>query len=401
MSNQAFSARHDFMFPNQLFQCMPLYHSTAAVLCLFSGMVLGHAVSIGHRFSTKTYWNEVRSSNATIIQYVGETCRYLLAAPPQIDPVTGANLDKAHSVRVAFGNGLRADVWERFKSRFGIETIAEFYSATEGPGAMFNIARNPFYSGAMGRGGPLAQGLAKLMGRGLAVVKTDWRTDAPARDPQNSDFCVEVDPNTPGELLYKLDPADIEANYLGYYGNAAASTAKILRDVFAPGDAWFRTGDTVRIDADGRAFFVDRIGDTFRWRSENVSTTEVADALGTHPAISEANVYGVEVPNHDGRAGCAAITLHGDAEPSVDLMRSIALHAQERLPKFAVPLFLRVVRELAATGNNKQQKQGLRMEGVDPEKVGQGDRLFWLRGGTYTPYQVGDWERIRSGEVRL
>ena len=380
---------------------MPLYHGTAAIMALFPSIILGYTVSVGHRFSTKTFWRDVRNSEATIIQYVGETCRYLLAAPPQIDPVTGANLDKDNKVRAAFGNGLRPDVWDRFRDRFGIEAIAEFYSATEGPGAMWNLSRNKYYSGAIGRGGPLARLLATIMGRGSAIVKLDWATDEPWRDPANSNHCALVETNTPGELLYRVDPNDLAANYLGYYGNSKASGSKILRDVFAPGDAWFRTGDTVRMDAEGRAYFVDRIGDTFRWRSENVSTAEVSEVMGMHPAISEANVYGVELPHHDGRAGCAAITLHGGVEPSAELMRDLAAHATRGLPKFAVPVFLRVTRELEATGNNKQQKQTLRVQGVDPQKVDSGDTLYWLQGGTYKKYEAGNWESIRRGEVRL
>ena len=363
--------------------------------------ILGYTLALGHRFSNKTFWPDVHASGATVIQYVGETCRYLLAAPPYLDPVTGENLDKANNVRIAFGNGLRPDVWERFRNRFDIPTIAEFYSATEGPGALWNLSRNTYSSGAIGRGGPLGRFLAKLLGRGLAIVKYDFEQDGPWRDPANHSFCVLADLNTPGELLYKLDPADIEENYLGYFDNTKASTSKIMRDVFVEGDAWFRTGDTIRVDDEGRAFFVDRIGDTFRWRSENVSTNEVSEVLGTHPAVSEANVYGVELPHHDGRAGCAAITLHGGVEPTESLMREIAAHAQRGLPKFAVPVFVRVSRELEATGNNKQQKQGLRLQGVDPQKIGNEDRMFWLSNGTYEEYLPSHWEGIQKGEVRL
>ena len=380
---------------------MPLYHGTATVMGLMSSMILGNTVAIGHKFSTKTFWPDVRDSKATIIQYVGETCRYLLVAPPQIDPETGENLDKQNTVRAAFGNGLRPDVWERFRERFGIETIAEFYSATEGAGALFNLSNNAFSSGAIGRGGPLGRIMSKIMGRGLAIVYLDWATEEPWRDPANGNFCVPVAAGTAGELLYRVDANDLEANYLGYYNNQKASSSKILRDVFVKGDAWFRTGDTIKFDDEGRAFFIDRIGDTFRWRSENVSTAEVSEVLGMHPAISEANVYGVELPHHEGRAGCAAITLNSGWEMSKDLLRDIAVHAQKSLPKFAVPLFLRLTKELEATGNNKQQKVGLRTEGVDPEKVGAEDRLFWLRGAAYEDYGLGEWERIRKGEVRL
>ena len=382
-------------------QCMPLYHGTANIMAFCPAFILGYTLALGHRFSNKTFWPDVHNSGATVIQYVGETCRYLLAAPPYLDPQTGANLDKANNVRIAFGNGLRPDVWDRFRDRFDIAAIAEFYSATEGPGAMWNLSRNKWSSGAVGRSGPVAKFLARSMGRGAAIVYYDFESDIPWRNPANNSFCELVPLDTPGELLYQLDPKDIEAQYLGYYGNNKASTSKLMRDVFKPGDAWFRTGDTLRVDAEGRVYFVDRIGDTFRWRSENVSTNEVSEVLGMHPAISEANVYGVELPHHDGRAGCAAITLHGGAKPTRELMRDIAAHARRGLPKFAVPVFVRVMKALEATGNNKQQKQGLRVQGVDPQKMGIEDRVFWLQDQGYEEYGVGEWEGIRKGEVRL
>ena len=380
---------------------MPLYHGTANIMAFCPAFIHGYTLALGHRFSNKTFWPDVHNSGATVIQYVGETCRYLLAAPPYLDPQTGANLDKANNVRLAFGNGLRPDVWDRFRDRFDIPAIAEFYSATEGPGAMWNLSRNNWSSGAVGRSGPVAKFLARSMSRGAAIVYYDFESDIPWRNPANHHFCALVPSDTPGELLYQLDPKDIEAQYLGYYGNDKASTSKLMRDVFKPGDAWFRTGDTLRFDSEGRVYFVDRIGDTFRWRSENVSTNEVSEVLGMHPAISEANVYGVELPHHDGRAGCAAITLHGGAKPTRELMRDIAAHARRGLPKFAVPVFVRVMKALEATGNNKQQKQGLRVQGVDPQKMGIEDRVFWLQDGGYEEYGAGEWEGIRKGEVRL
>ena len=379
---------------------MPLYHGTASLMAFMPCLMIGNSLSLGHKFSSKTFWPDVRASGATVIQYVGETCRYLLAAPPLRDPVTGANLDHDNKVRLAFGNGLRPDVWEKFRNRFGIEAIAEFYGATEGPSALWNLSRNTYSTGAIGRGGTLLRLVAKTR---LAIVELDWATELPKRDPKNKNYCIRVPPNTPGELIYILDPADIEASYQGYYGNQKASDAKIMRDVFAPGDAWFRTGDTLRLDNEGRFYFVDRIGDTFRWRSENVSTNEVSEALGMHPSIEEANVYGVEVPHHDGRAGCAAITLHGRQRPSQRFLRELAAHSSKTLPKFAVPVFLRIVKALDATGNNKQQKHGLRLDGVDPRKLREGEELYWLRKGAqeYEAFEDSDWEKLKAGELKL
>jgi len=376
-------------------QCMPLYHSSAAILGFCSTLCQGSTIIIGHKFSTKSFWKEVRESNATIIQYVGETCRYLLAAPPQTDPVTGENLDKKHNVRIAFGNGLRPDIWNRFKERFGIQTIAEFYAATEGTSGSWNLSSNEFSQGAIGRNGTIA---SALFSRQIAIVQLDWDTEEPWRDPKTN-FCKKVDVGNPGELLYKLPAADISSKFQGYFNNKAASESKIMRDVLVKGDAWFRTGDVVRWDAEGRWYFNDRIGDTFRWKSENVSTSEVSEALGHHPHIHEANVYGVELPNHDGRAGCAAVVFSTE-DLSSSLLDSVASHAARTLPKFAVPLFLRVTRQTQATGNNKQQKHLLRGQGVEPGKMG-GDRLFWLKGGTYVGFREKDWEELKGGRVRL
>ncbi|KKA16727.1 Long-chain fatty acid transporter [Rasamsonia emersonii CBS 393.64] len=373
---------------DRVFTCMPLYHSTAAILAFCACLIGGTTLIIGHRFSARNFWKEVRENDATIIQYVGETLRYLLAVPREVDPVTGEDLDKKNNVRVAYGNGLRPDVWNRVKERFGIETIAEFYASTEGVSGHWNISSNDFAAGAIGRNGYLAQ---LLLGRTMAIVEVDHETEAPWRDPKTG-FCRRVPRGEPGELIYALDPDNISQGFQGYYNNSKATEGKILRDVFAKGDAWFRTGDMVRWDHEGRWYFSDRIGDTFRWKSENVSTSEVAEILGNHPAILEANVYGVSLPHHDGRAGCAAIVLRDQnvasegqpaPEPSAAVLESLAAHALANLPRYAVPLFLRVTPQMQATGNNKQQKHTLRVEGVDPSRVAATDRLYWLQNNNY------------------
>jgi len=325
---------------------------------------------------------------------VGETCRYLLAAPPQLDPATGENLDQKNDVRVAFGNGLRPDIWNRFKERFGIEGIAEFYSATEGASASWNFSRNDFSKGAIGRNGSVA-GL--LMNASVAVVELDWETELPSRDKKTG-FCKKVPRGDAGELLYKLDADQIESKYQGYFNNKDSTESKVMRNVFEKGDAWFRTGDMVSWDSQGLTYFNDRIGDTFRWKSENVSTNEVSEALGSHAAVHEANVYGVELPHHDGRAGCVAIVLA--EEPTDRLLSDLAKHAHATLPRFAVPLFLRLTKNMEVTGTNKQQKHIVRSQGVDPEKTGQ-DELFWLKNGTYVKFRKQDWEELNGGRVRL
>lgn len=376
---------------------MPLYHTSASILGLCTCLVNGSAFILGHKFSARKFWPEVRASKATIIQYVGETCRYLLAAPAQLDPNTGEDLDRKNSVRVAFGNGLRPDVWNRFKERFGIDTIAEFYASTEGPTASFNLSSNDFTAGAIGRNGMFSNWLQKNQ---IAIVEVDWEKEYPLRFSDNNSFCKKVPVGTPGELLYRIGPGSLSTKYQCYFNNAEATDGKILRDALWNGDTWFRTGDIVRIDSEGRWYFCDRIGDTFRWKSENVSTAEVSEALGMHDAVDEANVYGVQLPHHDGRAGCAAVVLHAKATKT--LLHELAMHAGDRLPRYAIPVFLRVMREIKATGNNKQQKQLLRAEGVDPIKAREaGDNLYWLSGGTYVEFDDEDWQELKLGRIKL
>ncbi|KAL9117783.1 MAG: hypothetical protein Q9187_005676, partial [Circinaria calcarea] len=380
----------------RFYTCMPLYHSTATILGLCPVLCLGSTIIIGRKFSHRTFWPEVRESKATIIQYVGETCRYLLAAPPLLDPITGKNLDKDHHVRLAYGNGLRPDIWDRFKTRFGIETIAEMYSASEATSASLNLSSNGFASGAVGRAGTV---LTALLKKKQVLVEVDWEAETPFRDPERHNFCKPVERGQPGEVLWKLDPADIKALFQGYFGNETATNSKIMRDVLVEGDAYYRTGDVMRWDKEGRMWFVDRIGDTFRWKSENVSTFEVAEAVGRHSAVIEANVYGVGLPNHDGRAGCVAIIFDRDVD--ANLLSSVAEHVGQTLPKYAVPIFLRVTKNMQATGTNKQQKHILRSQGVDLEKMTSGDKLYWLKGGSYVEFQREDWENLQAGNVKL
>ncbi|KAL4949410.1 hypothetical protein BDW69DRAFT_198126 [Aspergillus filifer] len=391
---------------DRVFTCMPLYHSSAAILGFVACLSTGATIIVGRKFSARNFMREARQNDATVIQYVGETLRYLLGAPAEIDPATGEDLDKKHNIRLVYGNGLRPDVWNRVKDRFTIPTVAEFYAATEGPGGTWNFSSNDFTAGAIGRNGLLS---GWLLGRGLTIVKVDQETQEPWRDPQTG-FCKALPRGEAGELLYAIDPLDPAETFQGYHGNSKATESKILRDVLRKGDAYFRTGDMIRWDKEGRWFFSDRLGDTFRWKSENVSTSEVSEVLGGHPEVHEANVYGVTLPNHDGRAGCAAVVFNKQIQaadqsvllpPDAETMKSVAAHALRNLPRFAAPLFLRITPQMQATGNNKQQKHVLRTEGVDPAKVGATDKLFWLQGDTYLPFEPKDWEKLQAGQVKL
>lgn len=355
------------------------------------------------KFSHKTIWPEIRESGATILHYVGETCRYLLSAPP-------SPLDKSHKLKAAFGNGLRPDVWEPFKERFGIETIYEFYAATEAPGGLWNRSSNGFSTGAIGRNGSLA---SLLFSPGVAVVRPDPESDTaePLRDPDTG-LCQSCDWNEAGELMLKVDAEDISQKFQGYFGNSKATNSKIIRNVRKKGDAYFRSGDLMRWDKEGRWWFVDRIGDTFRWKAENVSTAEVSEAVGKHPAVEEANVYGVQVPRHDGRAGCAAVILNPSAiintpedkapRPRPEVLKALADHVKKELPAFAQPLWLRFTRSLQITGTNKQQKHFLQKDGINLDAVeNAGDSLYWLKDGNYEPFTQKDLSNIEGGGVKL
>lgn len=383
--------------PDRFFTAMPLYHSSAFQVCFHACLLGGDTFVVSRKFSASSFWDEVVLTKATVIQYVGETLRYLLAVPPQPNERT------RHSVRIAFGNGLRADVWERFRARFGVDTIAEFYGATEGTGGTMNYSRNSFSAGAIGQSGAV---LSLLYSQMMVIVKVDWETEEPWRDPKTG-LCVKVPDGEPGELLVKLDEKDIGAKFQGYHGNPDATKKKVLRSALKKDDAYFRTGDVVIRDREGRMWFSDRIGDTFRWKSENVSTAQVGEVLGHHPKVIEANVYGVSVPSHEGRAGCAALIVREDCleasgELRPEVRESLATWCTNSLPKYAVPVFLRVVKGMDATGTNKQQKPKLRQEGVDPGKMAS-DKVYWLRpgGSSYESFGDSGWVQLGSGKVKL
>ncbi|KAK5220097.1 hypothetical protein LTR72_007628 [Exophiala xenobiotica] len=380
---------------NRMYTCLPLYHGAAHGLCITPSIFAGSTVVLSRKFSHRTFWPEVRSSRADILQYVGELCRYLVNAPP-------SPLDRTHNVRMAWGNGMRPDVWEVFRHRFGIDTINELYAATDGLGASFNANRGAFGRNAVGMRGALWHFWNAANEK---RVRMDIDTgEILRRDTPNGKFAIECKPGEPGEVLHRIDP--LTAQFTTYYKNENAWEKRQLRDVFERGDMWFRSGDMMRQDSDGCVYFVDRLGDTFRWRSENVSTNEVSDVLGRFPQIAEANVYGVEVPHADGRAGCAAIVpVQGVSASTLDLA-GLAEHAISVLPRYAVPLFLRVVPQLEYTGTMKLQKGRLRAEGVDLDKIrasSPDDHMYWLPpgGNRYVEYTHKEWEELKGGKVRL
>ncbi len=291
---------------DRFYNCMPFYHGTGGMLAL-SMMLQGTTLCIGKRFSTSKFWEEVHDSRATWITYVGETARYLLAAPP-------SPLDKDHSVRSMYGNGMRPDVWFKFQERFGVTEVVEFFSSSEAVFNLVNHCKNDYFATAVGHHGALS----RYRFRNIYVpVLIDSASGEIVRDPQTG-FAFRQPYEKGGEIIVQVPSTKA---FSGYYNNPEATAKKFVQDVFKKGDLYFRTGDALRRDADGRWFFLDRLGDTFRWKGENVSTAEVADVLGKYPGVVEANVYGVLLPCHDGRAGCAAVFLDPTLEKSFDFSR--------------------------------------------------------------------------------
>ncbi|KAF2754524.1 fatty acid transporter [Pseudovirgaria hyperparasitica] len=374
----------------RMFTCLPLYHGTGHGLCVTPSIHGGSTIVLSRKFSHKTFWPEVRESKATILQYVGELCRYLVNAPP-------SPLDCQNSVKMAWGNGMRPDVWEPFRQRFGIETINELYAATDSLGkSSLNANRGEFSRYAVGVRGLIFKLMA---GSGVKRIKIDMDTQEIIKDEAGRPVVVGV--NEPGEEIYRMDTSTPLQEV--YHQNKEAMEKRLLRDAFKRGDVWYRSGDLLRQDKDGRVYFVDRLGDTFRWRSENVSTNEVSDIVGTFSQIDESNVVGVEVPKADGRCGLAAVVLKpGVTADKVDF-RGLAQHCLTQLPRYAVPGFIRVTKLIEYTGTFKIQKGKIRREGIDPAKVTGDDVMYWLpyEGDTYIPFRNEDYEALKTGKARI
>ncbi|QPF91172.1 long-chain-acyl-CoA synthetase [Bradyrhizobium commune] len=364
---------------DRLYDCLPLFHSVGGIVAPCSMLAAGGSVVIAERFSASNFWPDIVRHDCTLFQYIGELCRYLLKAPP-------SEYENRHRLRLACGNGLRGDIWEDFQGRFAIPRILEFYAATEGNFSLFNVEGQP---GAIGRIPPL---LAHRFPAGL--VKLDPDSGAPLRNEEG--YCVACARGEAGEAIGRIGTADQGGGRFEGYTDAGETEKKILRDVFAKGDAWFRTGDLMRLDDKGFFHFVDRIGDTFRWKGENVATSEVNDAVRDFTGIVDATTYGVSIPGADGRAGMSAIVVNEGFDTA-----ALPAHLARRLPAYARPLFLRISHELDATETFKQKKGDLAQEGFDPNTIA--DPLFMLdpTSGAYVALDAGAYARIVDGTIRL
>ena len=362
---------------DRIYDPLPLYHSTGGVCAVGMAFFSGGALILKRKFSVHDFWSDVHKYRATIFEYVGEICRYLLNAP-------ASPLDQGHSIRAITGNGLRPEIWREFQSRFAIPRIVEFYGATEGNLSMLN------YDGTVGAVGRVPDYLEGLLpGR---VVRFDVEKEMPVRGPDG--LCIECGPDEVGEALGGMSKR--AGREFEGYTNRADSEKKMLHDVFRRGDVWFRTGDLMRRDEHGYFYFVDRIGDTFRWKGENVSTGEVGEALLAMRGINEANVYGVTVPGMDGRAGMASLVVDGDF--SLD---ALLAWLKTRLAAYARPLFLRLSPQIAVTGTFKQRKVDLVREGFDPSAIADPVYFFDPETGKYerlTPERYAD---IVAGRIRF
>lgn len=359
---------------DKLYCVLPLYHANGLLLGAASTMVSRVPMAIRESFSASEFWDDVHRYHATAILYIGELCRYLVNSPPH-------PRESPNPIRVAVGNGLRPDIWPRFKTRFDIESIREFYGATEAPGFIANISGR---EGSVGR--------VPLGGAGwLRLARYDVDRDEHVRDDRG--FCIPCELNEPGELLIRVPKLSTGGLAYRGYTDEEATEKKLLHDVFRKGDLYFRSGDLLRRDADGFFYFVDRIGDTFRWKGENVSTAEVADVITHDEGIDEATVIGIPVPNMEGQAGLAAVVPSKKFDP--DRFR----RAVSDLPPYAQPRFVRVMRRLDKTGTFKIQKNELKKDGVDPSSVT--DPLYVRTGDGYEKLTPERWSAVKEGRLKL
>jgi fatty-acyl-CoA synthase len=375
-----FAGMMDTRPTDRMYNCLPMYHSVGGVQAIGAVLAGGGSVAIREKFSASHFWVDIKRWDCNLFQYIGELCRYLLHSDPSPH-------EKGHRIRMAVGNGLRHDVWEGFQSRFNIPQILEFYAATEGAVSLFNAEGEP---GAIGR-------FPSFLGHRspIALVRFDVEKEEPVRDERG--FCVRCVANEVGEAIGPLQRgAGKISNRFEGYSSSAASEEKIIRDVFLPGDAWFRTGDLMRRDARGFFYFVDRIGDTFRWKGENVAASEVSEAICSLPGVKQANVYGVAIPCAEGRAGMAAVVPDGHLNLS-----AFRAEMMSRLPIYACPLFLRIRDEMDLTTTFKYTKSELIRQGYNP--LSTADPIYFNHPDRQAFVQLdrGLYEQIAAGQIRL
>ena len=359
---------------DRLYNCLPMHHSVGGVVAVGAPLVFGGSVAIAERFSTRNFWPDIVRWECTAFQYIGELCRYLLVAP--VGPAEGS-----HRARIAIGNGLSRDVWQPFLDRFGPLRILEFYASTEGNVWLYNV------EGKIGSIGRIPPYLA--LRDPIALVRFDHESQMPFRNA--SGFCERCADSETGEALGRIGK-DPGGRFEGY-SEDNETERKTLRDVFEVGDTWMRTGDLMRREPDGFYTFVDRIGDTFRWKGENVSTLEVVSVLRACAGVQDAFVYGVAVPGADGRAGMALLKI--DEKFDVD-----GLSAQlDTLPKYARPLFLRLATEIETTETFKPKRKAYVDQGFDPKRINEPLYVFDVRRNLYVALDAERYASIQKFDM--
>ena len=317
---------------------LPLYHATGIVVC-WCGVIAGSATfAIRRKYSTSCFWQDVHKFNASAIGYVGELCRYLMDAP-------ASDLERGHRVTKMIGNGMRPNIWSKFKTRFGVQEILELYASSEGNVGFSNVFN---FDNTVG-----------FSPTPYAVIQFDKEKNEPVRDAKGK--CMKVKKGEVGLLIGKIT----RRSPFDGYTDPEKNKAVMMQNVFKQGDAYFNTGDLVRDIGFRHAQFVDRLGDTFRWKGENVSTTEVENIVSDYEKIAEAVVYGVEIPHTNGRAGMAAITLNEGCQLDEHDLRQMLIQFKKAMPAYAVPVFLRIQKQMQTTGTFKYQKNTLKTQGFD------------------------------------
>ena len=372
---RGFAGATDARPDDRIYIALPFYHATGGLCGAGAALLNGASVVIKKKFSASQFWGDVVGEHCTMFVYIGELCRYL-ANHPEVPE------ERQHKLRLAFGNGLRPDVWEKIVGRFAVPQVLEFYGSTEGNVSMFN------FDGKLGAIGRAPRYLRRFFN--IRLAQFDVETETPLRGPDGR--CLEAEVDEAGECLGEIKN-DARSSYVGY-ADKAASEKKVLHDAFRTGDAWFRTGDLMKTDAEGYFYFVDRIGDTFRWKGENVSTSEVDGALSEAPGVLETNVYGVRVAELDGRAGMAGLVV----DTAFDIA-AFGAFVEGRLPPYAQPVFLRLLPKIEVTGTFKYRKLDLVADGFDPNKVK--DPLYVRGERGYQKLTKAVFEKLMSGEMRI
>ncbi|XP_077988615.1 long-chain fatty acid transport protein 2-like [Glandiceps talaboti] len=367
--------RHD----DRMYIFLPLYHGNAFTLSFANSLRVGATMIIAKKFSVSKFWEDCRRYSVTTFVYIGEICRYLLSPPKN-------PLDKINNIQVIVGNGLRSDIWKEFKERFNIPVIREFYGATESTVFFSNNDNTP---SAVGKLSPFQK---KQLG--IELVRYDYGTAEPLRVTNGR--CIPVKVGQPGLLLC---PINETARFDGYLSKKELTEKRIVRNAFKDGDSFFNSGDLMMFDRNYYLYFVDRVGDTFRWKGENVATTEVAQVINSYPEIAEANIYGVTVAGHDGRAGMAAIILRNEQD-TFDYKRFYS-YVTAHLPPYARPRFLRFCKSMQLTGTFKYTKTGLVKEGFDPNTIKEPLYFLDTSNHTYSPLDAKAYNSVIIGKSRL